>query len=106
VPLTVPSIVFSAREGHGRDVLLANIRAACQRELANRGAREIGIGRWRVKETLRRYLADDERRAPAERRYRTLSYTGFQALCDAQQGQVTSAHALLEYLHHSGVIFY
>jgi internalin A len=106
VPFTVPSIVFSAREGHGRDVLLAHIRAACQRELANRGAREIGIGRWRVKDTLRRYLADDERRALAERRYRTLSYADFQALCDAQQGQVTSAHALLEYLHHSGVVFY
>jgi internalin A len=106
VPLTRPSIVFSAREGHGRDVLLANIRDTCQRELANRGAREIGIGRWRVKDTLRRYLADDERRATAERRYRTLSYTDFQALCDAQQGQVTSAHALLEYLHHSGVVFY
>jgi hypothetical protein len=24
----------------------------------------------------------------------------------AQQGRVTSAHALLEYLHHSGVVFY
>jgi internalin A len=105
-PLLTPSVVFSAQEGHGRDLLLAHIRAACQRELANWGAREIGIGRWRVKDTLRHYLADDERRAPAERRYRTLSYADFQTLCDAQQGQVASAHALLKYLHHSGVVFY
>ena len=106
VPLAVSSIVFSAMKGYGRDVLLAHIRAACQRELANRGRREIGIGRWCVKDTLRRYLVDDERRAPAERCYRTLSYADFQALCDAQQGQVTSAHVLLEYLHHNGVVFY
>jgi hypothetical protein len=82
------------------------IREACQRELTNAGARAIGVGRWHVKQTLLAYLSEDATRAPADRRYRTLSYAHFHRLCAAQQGQVTSAYELLRYLHNTGVVYY
>jgi internalin A len=59
-----------------------------------------------VKQTLLDYKEQDEARVPAERQYRTISYTHFQALCDAQGGHVSSARELLRYLHHTGIVYY
>ena len=106
VAVTGSHLIFSAKEDIGREAVTGWIRETSRRELANLGARQIGVGRWRVKQTLLDYMAQDEGRKPAERQYRTLSYADFQALCDAQQGQVSSARELLRYLHHTGVVYY
>jgi internalin A len=101
VPVPGAQVHFSAKTGYGRDELTTLIRGACKRELTHAGARAIGVGRWQVKQTLLAYVSDDATRAPEDRQYRTLSYAHFQRLCEAQQGQVTSAYELLRYLHNN-----
>lgn len=95
--LKQPSFAVSAQEGHGREVLLAQIREFARQELADTGRRRIGRGRWNVKQRLLEYMEEGRR---------TISYTEFEALCQAQQGAVSSPEALLRYLHNTGVLFY
>jgi internalin A len=106
LPTVYPQLPFSAKTGYGRATLLGAIRDACEREFAALGARTIGIGRWHVKQTLLEYRKQDEARAPADKRHRTISYQHFQELCDAQHGRVTSARELLRYLHNTGVVYH
>ena len=107
-PTIVPGahLPFSAKTGFGQEAVTGWIRDTSRRELENLGARAIGIGRWQVKQTLLDYQEQDESREPADRRYRTISYAHFQALCDTQGGRVSSARELLCYLHHTGVVYY
>ena len=50
-------------------------------------------------------LAEDETRPAAQRRHRLLERSEFDGLCD-EAGGITDKEALLDFLHHSGVIFY
>jgi hypothetical protein len=64
----------------------------------------IGVGRMAVRDRLRKMLADQERK-PAQRRHRLLKRTEFDRLCD-EVGGVSDKEALLDFLHHNGVVFY
>ena len=65
----------------------------------------IGLGRIRVRNRLRDMLAEDETRPAPQRRHRLLERSEFDGLCD-EAGGITDKEALLDFLHHSGVIFY
>ena len=54
---------------------------------------------------LRRKIKRRLRRAPLERRYRTISYAGFLDLCK-ETGDIAEPGYLLSYLHNAGTVFY
>jgi internalin A len=84
---------FSARTDLGLDSLKAHIKEGIRNLLAARPLSQIGAGRAEVRRKLR------------EMPDRTLTQEQFRALCD-ETGKVSSADALLDFLHRSGVVFY
>jgi internalin A len=64
----------------------------------------IGAGRVKVRDRLRQMLEEDQKREPAQRQHRLLERTEFDRLCD-EVGGVSDPKALLDFLHHNGVIF-
>jgi internalin A len=65
----------------------------------------IGVGRLKVRERLRQMLEEDQEREPAQRQHRLLERAEFDRLCD-EVGGVSNPSTLLDFLHHSGVVFY
>jgi internalin A len=65
----------------------------------------IGSGRVAVRDQLRQMLEDDQKREPAQRQHRLLEREEFDRLCD-EVGGVSDKEALLDFLHHNGVVFY
>ena len=58
-----------------------------------------------VRDQLRQMLEEDQKREPAKRQHRLLDRTEFDHLCD-EVGRVSDKEALLDFLHHNGVVFY
>ncbi len=102
----LPLVHFSAQEGHGRESLTAHIKEAAQRVLGQTAAHEIGIGRWAVKQTLRRYQREDEPRPSAEKQHRRITRQHFDELCAEQGAKISSADELLKFLHNTGVLYH
>ena len=50
-------------------------------------------------------LEEDQKREPAQRQHRLLERAEFDRLCD-EVGGVSDKGALLDFLHHNGVVFY
>jgi internalin A len=65
----------------------------------------IGMGRVAVRRRLREMLAQDQALPLRQRLHRVLERADFDRLCD-EEGGVSDKEALLDFLHHSGVIFY
>lgn len=99
------SCYFSAQTDHGRETLEGQLSDAMRYLLERNGALEIGKGRAEVRRQLYKWRGDDQKRKPEKRRYRTLKVDEFRALCEKVGGIVSWEHAL-DYLHHTGVVFY
>jgi internalin A len=101
-----PSVLqFSARTGLGLDMLKAHIKEGVRNLMAARPLHRIGAGRVEVRDRLRALLHEDQDPTPGQPQHRTLTQAEFQALCEAT-GKVSNPDALLDYLHHCGVVFY
>ena len=99
------SCSFSAQTDLGRETLEGQLRDAMRYLLERNGALEIGHGRAEVRRRLYAWRREDQQRTPVQREHRTLSLDEFRALCEEVGGIVSSEHAL-DYLHHTGVVFY
>jgi internalin A len=65
----------------------------------------IGAGRMKVRDRLRGMLEEDLLLEPSKRHHRLLERSEFDRICD-EIGGVSDKDALLDYLHHNGVVFY
>jgi internalin A len=65
----------------------------------------IGAGRIAVRDRLRAMLEEDQKREPTERKHRVLERTEFDRISE-EAGGVNDSKALLDFLHHNGVLFY
>jgi internalin A len=99
------SCYYSAKKDLGRETLEGLLNDAIRYLLERNGALEIGHGRAEVRRRLYAWRSEDQEREPEERRHRTLTLDDFRALCDEAGGIVSWEHAL-DYLHHTGVVFY
>ena len=61
-------------------------------------------GRLKVRDRLRQMLEVDQQREPDKRQHRLLERSEFDRLCD-EVGGVSDKEALLDFLHHNGVVF-
>lgn len=95
----------SAKTELGRGLVEAQIREGVRDCLAQRPLPPVGLGRARVRGRLRQMLAADQELPAAERRHRVLTRPEFDAIC-ADEGGISDTEAFLDYLHHSGVVFY
>jgi hypothetical protein len=59
----------------------------------------------KVRDRLRQMLEEDQKCEPADRQHRLLIRTDFDGLCD-KVGGISDKEALLDFLHHNGVMFY
>lgn len=103
--LNIIPVAYSANTDRGRERLNEAIVEAIAELRARDGLASIGRGRARVVEQLEEWRAEDELRAPPQRMHRTLTREAFTAVCK-DAGGVSSPAALLNYLHHSGLIFH
>ena len=63
------------------------------------------MGRLNVRDRLRQMLEEDQKREPAQRQHVCLEQAEFDRLCD-EVGGVTNREALLDFLHHNGIVFH
>jgi internalin A len=98
-------VQVSAKVGLGLDLVTAALKEAVRDCFYRRPPPPIGVGRVKVRDRLRKVLAEDQALPPPQRRYRLLERTEFDRLCD-EEGGISDKEALLDFLHHSGVIFY
>jgi internalin A len=96
---------ISARTGLNLGLLKESIKEAVRDRFERRSPPPIGAGRVKVRDRLRAMLEEDQKREPAERQHRLLARTKFDGLCD-KVGGISDKEALLDFLHHNGVIFY
>jgi internalin A len=101
----VRAIHYSAKEDRGRAVLDDSLREAVKSLRNREGIAMIGKGRMKVRRKLLAWLDEDAKREPEERLHRILTQEEFRQLCE-DAGDVSSPEALLEYLHHAGLVFY
>jgi internalin A len=102
--LRVRTAAVSSLTGRGLGTLREQIKEAVRDLLDARPPYQIGVGRAKVRDRLREWIEDDQRRPAAERTRRTITRDEFAALC-AEIGGVSSPDALLTFLHRSGVVF-
>jgi internalin A len=86
-------------------VLSEYIKEAVRDLFDRRPPPPIGVGRLKVRARLRQMLEEDQKREPAKRQHPLLDRTEFDRLC-TETGGVSGSNALLDFLHHNGVIFY
>jgi internalin A len=103
--LSIDRLEFSARTDRGLDELTAKLRGAVGGLLRQHPPHRIGRGRAAVRDRLRLLLEADLERPLSGRRHRLVPRAEFDALC-AEAGDVSSAEALLAFLHRTGVLFY
>jgi internalin A len=96
---------FSARTDLGLDVLTAHVKEGVRNLLAARPLHQIGAGRAEVRARLGTLLDRDQARPPAKRKHRMLTQDEYRAIC-TKTGKVANPDALLDYLHHCGVVFH
>jgi internalin A len=99
------STEVSARTGLNLGILKETVKEAVRDRLDRRPPPPIGIGRVKVRDRLRKMLEEDQKREPAQRQYRLLERAEFDRLCE-ETGGVSNSDALLDFLHHNGVVFY
>jgi internalin A len=95
----------SARTGLNLGILKESIKEAVRDRLERRPPPPIGLGRAAVRDRLRQMLEEDQKRKPDKRQNRLLERAEFDHLCD-EVGGITDKEALLDFLHHNGVVFY
>jgi internalin A len=95
----------SARTGLNLGLIKENIKEAVRDRFDRFPPPPIGAGRLKVRDRLRQMLEEDQKREPAKRQHRSLDRTEFDRLCD-EVGGVSDKEALLDFLHHNGVLFY
>jgi internalin A len=95
----------SARTGLNLGILKESIKEDVRDRLDRRPPPPIGLGRLKVRDRLRQMLEEDQKREPAKRQHRLLERPEFDVLCD-KVGGISDKEALLDFLHHNGVIFY
>jgi internalin A len=95
----------SARTGLNLGILKESIKEAVRDRLDRHPPPPIGVGRLKVRDRLRQMLEEDQKREPAKRQRRLLERSEFDRLCD-EAGGVSDKVALLDFLHHNGVVFY
>ena len=97
---------YSAKENRRRAALDEEIQLAIDWLREKQGQAKIGRGRMAVKERLEAMKnADAEIPDVSRRQHRTLAMADYLAICE-ECGGVSSPGHLLEYLHHSGIVFY
>jgi len=101
----VQSVQFSAKTSRGLDSVKAALKEAVRDCVERRPPPPIGEGRMRVRNRLRELLFQDQSLPLQRRRYRLLERADFDRLCD-EVGGISDKEALLDFLHHSGVVFY
>jgi internalin A len=99
------STEVSARTCLNLGILKAEIKEAARDRFGRRPPPPIGAGRLKVRDRLRQMLEEDQQREPAKRKHRLLDRIEFDGLCD-ETGGVSNSAALLDFLHHNGVVFY
>jgi internalin A len=99
------STEVSARTGLNLGNLKEEIKEAVRDRFDRRPPAPIGAGRLKVRDRLRQMLEEDQQREPAKRQHRLLEREEFERLC-TEAGGVSSPYALLDFLHHNGVLFY
>jgi internalin A len=110
-PATTDDLAFfrkvetSALTGLGLGLLRETLKEAVRDCFDRRPPPPIGAGRFRVRDRLRRLLAEDQKLPAEQRQYRLLERREFDRLCD-EAGGISDKGALLDFLHDSGVIFY
>ncbi len=95
----------SAKTGLGLNLVKAAIEESVRDRFERRPPPPIGVGRVAVRDRLRQMLEEDQKREPAKRQHRLLERTEFDGLCD-DVGGISDKDALLDFLHHNGVILY
>jgi internalin A len=98
-------VQVSAKTGLGLDLMTAALKEAMRDCLYRRPPPPIGACRVRVRDRLRGWLAEDQMRPAAHRQHRLLERAEFDHLCD-EEGGISDKDALLDFLHHNGVVFY
>jgi internalin A len=110
-PATTDDLAFfrkvetSALTDLGLGLLRETLKEAVRDCFDRRPPPPIGAGRFRVRDRLRRLLAEDQKLPATERRYWLLERKEFDRLCD-EVGGISDKGALLDFLHDSGVVFY
>src|SRR6516164_2481499 len=99
------STEVSARTGLNLGLINENIKEAARDRFARRLPPPIGAGRLKVRDRLRQMLEEDQKREPAKRQHRLLERAEFDLICE-ETGGVSDKVALLDFLHHNGVLFY
>jgi internalin A len=95
----------SAKTGLRLEFFVAALKEAVRDCFERRPPPPIGKGRVAVRDRLRKMLAEDQALPPQHRRHRLLKRAEFVQLCE-EEGGISDKEALLDFLHHSGVIFY
>jgi hypothetical protein len=95
----------SALTGLNLGLLKENIKEAVRDRFDRRPPPLIGAGRLKVRDRLRQMLEEDQQREAARRQHRLLKLEQFDRLC-SEAGGVSNSRALLDFLHHNGVLFY
>lgn len=96
---------YSSQNNRGRAALDEALQDAHGWLLAQHPA-TIGAGRLRVQHALCAWRDADVCLPPAQRAHRLVSQTEFTTLCEQGKGDVSDPPALLDYLHHAGIVFY
>jgi len=95
----------SARTGLNLGILKEYIKEAARDRFNRRPPPPIGAGRLKVRDRLRQMLEEDQKREPSRRQHRLLERAEFDLICE-ETGGVSDKVALLDFLHHNGVLFY
>jgi internalin A len=95
----------SAKTGLGLNLVKGALEEAVRDCVERRPPSPIGVGRVAVRDRLRQMLEEDQTRESAQRQHRLLERAEFDRICD-EVGGVSDKNALLDFLHHNGVLFY
>lgn len=110
-PATVDDFPFhhftevSARTGLNLGILKESIKEAVRDRFDRHPPPPIGVGRLKVRNRLRQMLEEDQQLEPYNRQHRLLEREEFDRLCN-EVGGISDKEALLDFLHHNGVVFY
>jgi internalin A len=98
-------IEVSAKTGLRLNLVKAALEEAVRDCFERRPPPPIGAGRVKVRDELRQMLEEDQKHEPAQRQHRLLERAEFDRICN-EVGGVSDKNALLDFLHHNGVVFY
>jgi internalin A len=94
-----------AQTGLNLGILKESIKEAVRDRFGRRPPTPIGVGRVKVRDRIRATLEDDQKRKPAQRQHRLVERAESDRLCD-DAAEISDKDALVDFLHHNGVIFY